>query len=336
MVGSQVLNGDRGRISDSGILPGWMQEDGLVNIPAVVVAYDPRWPRQFERLCSQVDAALAGVEHVTVHLLRELGQGVWPRVQRQLAEQGRQHGPSGAGSKPVGLHARLTPSRYPGLKGDVKKCSRDVSGANSRWPGSYLAADTLSCGRGRAVLPHRDPGPDRDEASAMTDHASPPSPDDAALTRRVERIRGYERAGEITSAEAAEMIRQVHALYGSAAWQDHLARQRGHALADLREHWGEAYQIDWQTGQFTAPDGTPGQSSGQPRLMACDPRSCRTTVLSPYPGTVVHRELHQSRRAGPCQAAESVMGDRRQSGRHLHRAPPVVRQPADTHRADHR
>src|ERR1022692_2240101 len=43
-------------------------EDGLVNIPAVVVAYDPQWPRQFEILRSQLDTALAGVEHVTVHI----------------------------------------------------------------------------------------------------------------------------------------------------------------------------------------------------------------------------------------------------------------------------
>lgn len=48
--------------------PAVIAEDGLMNIPAVVVAYDPQWPRQFERLRSQVDAALAGVEHVTVHI----------------------------------------------------------------------------------------------------------------------------------------------------------------------------------------------------------------------------------------------------------------------------
>jgi GrpB-like predicted nucleotidyltransferase (UPF0157 family) len=48
--------------------PAVIAEDGLVNIPAVAVAYDPQWPRQFERLRSQVDIALAGVEHVTVHI----------------------------------------------------------------------------------------------------------------------------------------------------------------------------------------------------------------------------------------------------------------------------
>jgi GrpB-like predicted nucleotidyltransferase (UPF0157 family) len=51
--------------------PGWpavIADDGLVNTPAVVVAYDPQWPRQFERLRSQVDGALAGVKHVTVHI----------------------------------------------------------------------------------------------------------------------------------------------------------------------------------------------------------------------------------------------------------------------------
>jgi GrpB-like predicted nucleotidyltransferase (UPF0157 family) len=39
-----------------------------VNIPAVVIAHDPQWPRQFERLRSQIDTALAGVGHVTVHI----------------------------------------------------------------------------------------------------------------------------------------------------------------------------------------------------------------------------------------------------------------------------
>jgi hypothetical protein len=28
------------------------------------------------------------------------------------------------------------------------------------------------------------------------------------------------------------------------------ARQRGHDLADLRLHWGRAYVITWQSGQF--------------------------------------------------------------------------------------
>jgi len=48
--------------------PAVIAEDGLVDIPVVVVAYDPQWPRQFERLRSQVDAALAGVDHATVHV----------------------------------------------------------------------------------------------------------------------------------------------------------------------------------------------------------------------------------------------------------------------------
>jgi GrpB-like predicted nucleotidyltransferase (UPF0157 family) len=48
--------------------PAVIAEDGLVSLPVVVVAYDPQWPRQFERLRGQVDAALAGVEHVTVHI----------------------------------------------------------------------------------------------------------------------------------------------------------------------------------------------------------------------------------------------------------------------------
>ena len=31
---------------------------------------------------------------------------------------------------------------------------------------------------------------------------------------------------------------------------DHDARQRGHDLAQLRYHWGEAYEIGWDSGSF--------------------------------------------------------------------------------------
>lgn len=34
--------------------------------------------------------------------------------------------------------------------------------------------------------------------------------------------------------------------------EEHEQRQRGHELADLRYHWGEAYVITWQDGRFTA------------------------------------------------------------------------------------
>jgi GrpB-like predicted nucleotidyltransferase (UPF0157 family) len=39
-----------------------------VDVPAVVVAYDPRWPGLFGQLRDRVDAALAGVAHVTEHV----------------------------------------------------------------------------------------------------------------------------------------------------------------------------------------------------------------------------------------------------------------------------
>jgi hypothetical protein len=35
-------------------------------------------------------------------------------------------------------------------------------------------------------------------------------------------------------------------------WDDFLARQRGSQIADLRWHWGEAYEIGWTDGKFTA------------------------------------------------------------------------------------
>jgi hypothetical protein len=35
-------------------------------------------------------------------------------------------------------------------------------------------------------------------------------------------------------------------------WEDHLARQRGHELCELSDHWGEAYEITWASGMFRA------------------------------------------------------------------------------------
>jgi GrpB-like predicted nucleotidyltransferase (UPF0157 family) len=48
--------------------PGRLRQDRNVNVPAVVVPYDPRWPGLFGRLRDRVDAALAGVAHVTEHV----------------------------------------------------------------------------------------------------------------------------------------------------------------------------------------------------------------------------------------------------------------------------
>jgi hypothetical protein len=31
---------------------------------------------------------------------------------------------------------------------------------------------------------------------------------------------------------------------------DYEARQRGHDLAQIRYHWGEAYEVGWQDGSF--------------------------------------------------------------------------------------
>jgi GrpB-like predicted nucleotidyltransferase (UPF0157 family) len=43
-------------------------EDGVVDVPAVVVPYDPQWPQQFDELRRRVDVALSGLEHHTVHV----------------------------------------------------------------------------------------------------------------------------------------------------------------------------------------------------------------------------------------------------------------------------
>jgi len=37
-------------------------------MPAGVIAYDPRWPQQSERIRGQVNGALAGAEHSTVRI----------------------------------------------------------------------------------------------------------------------------------------------------------------------------------------------------------------------------------------------------------------------------
>jgi GrpB-like predicted nucleotidyltransferase (UPF0157 family) len=39
-----------------------------MEVPDVVVPYDPQWPQQFEDLRRRVDAALSGLDHHTVHV----------------------------------------------------------------------------------------------------------------------------------------------------------------------------------------------------------------------------------------------------------------------------
>ena len=39
-----------------------------MDVPAVVVPYDPRWPEVFDALRDRADAALAGISHVTEHV----------------------------------------------------------------------------------------------------------------------------------------------------------------------------------------------------------------------------------------------------------------------------
>jgi GrpB-like predicted nucleotidyltransferase (UPF0157 family) len=45
-----------------------LREDRAMDVPAVVVAYDPGWPGLFRELRDRVDAVLAGVAHVTEHV----------------------------------------------------------------------------------------------------------------------------------------------------------------------------------------------------------------------------------------------------------------------------
>jgi GrpB-like predicted nucleotidyltransferase (UPF0157 family) len=47
---------------------GSLRKDRDVDVPAVVVTYDPGWPGLFRELHDRVDSALAGVAHVTEHV----------------------------------------------------------------------------------------------------------------------------------------------------------------------------------------------------------------------------------------------------------------------------
>ena len=50
-------------------MPRWpLAHDCTMDVPAVVAEYDPTWPGMFERLRDRLDAALAGVAHVTEHV----------------------------------------------------------------------------------------------------------------------------------------------------------------------------------------------------------------------------------------------------------------------------
>ena len=54
------------------------------------------------------------------------------------------------------------------------------------------------------------------------------------------------------------VVGRAIALYSAAyagtmqPWEEYLARQRGHDLANLRLHWGNAYTFMWAAGQFHA------------------------------------------------------------------------------------
>jgi hypothetical protein len=43
----------------------------------------------------------------------------------------------------------------------------------------------------------------------------------------------------------------VRTMVGSVGWREYLARKRSGQLADLKDHWGEAYEFGWD-GQFYA------------------------------------------------------------------------------------
>ncbi len=66
------------------------------------------------------------------------------------------------------------------------------------------------------------------------------------------RVYGFERAGDVTPAECAQMIGTMHALRGRpldvAAVPPGRQRDRAVFIADLRWHFGERYVIIWDRG----------------------------------------------------------------------------------------
>jgi len=68
--------------------------------------------------------------------------------------------------------------------------------------------------------------------------------------------------------------------------RDHVARQRGHDLANLRGHWGEAYEIAWGNGMFGAErrDNHASVSTGTAAQL-------RRLIREDYSANPVRREL---------------------------------------------
>jgi hypothetical protein len=75
---------------------------------------------------------------------------------------------------------------------------------------------------------------------------------EAMLDSECAQIYGSEHSGDVTDTEATEMVTRAHALAGRPLYVDlklpagPAAEIRAVLLADLRWHWGEAYEITWR------------------------------------------------------------------------------------------
>jgi hypothetical protein len=65
----------------------------------------------------------------------------------------------------------------------------------------------------------------------------------------------------------------------------HEARQRDRDLADLRYHWGEAYAISWQSGQFRAARRDTGAA-----VLTSTAAGLRAEILADYRAMPVPRD----------------------------------------------
>jgi hypothetical protein len=65
--------------------------------------------------------------------------------------------------------------------------------------------------------------------------------------------------------------------------EEHEARQRGEAIADLDAHWGEAYEIGWGAGMFVAIRRDDGATVRKPTTRELYDEMVRDYAARPVP-----------------------------------------------------
>jgi hypothetical protein len=69
---------------------------------------------------------------------------------------------------------------------------------------------------------------------------------------------------------------------------DHEARERGHLLASLRFHWGDAYEITWQDSMFQAARRDGGPPVQSPTHTGIGELIMENFLARPVPQTAQH------------------------------------------------